>query len=268
MRRLFLAGGAGRTGGDGETRFVEADDPLQLAVAFGHERGNRVPQTRHVRAENARAGQRAQQFALKIIAPHAAQQMLAAGNLFLAHFQRGHHRGDDRHVFRARAPAAFLLAAVEQRSDGAAMRNFQKAHAARSAEFVRRAADKITVAQSFQRHLADELHGVGEKRHFVSLADRVDFAPRLNDAGLIVCGHHADEAGAFVGQFRREPVHVHHAIARDGNQFGAFPKIMFRRIVNARMFDGGNPDLVRRAERFWRNDASPCCSPRSRRSSK
>ena len=117
MRRLFLAGRAGRTGANGKTRLVETHDPLMLAVAIRHQRGNGVPQARHIRAEDGRAGQCAQQFAFKIIAPHAAQQMLAVRNLFLAHFQRGHHRGDDRDVFRSRAPAAFLFAAVEQRRD-------------------------------------------------------------------------------------------------------------------------------------------------------
>ena len=130
------------------------------------------------------------------------------------------------------------------------MRNFQKAHAARPAEFVRRAADIITVAQSFHRHFADELHGVGEERNFVSLADRMDLAPRLDDAGLVVRGHDADEAGTFVRHFHRDPVHVHHAVVRDGNHFRAFAKIIFRRIVDARMFDGGNPDFVLRAERL------------------
>ena len=94
--------------------------------------------------------------------------MLAVRNLFLAHFQRGHHRGDGRDVFRSRAQAAFLFAAEQQRRDVACVRNFQKAHAARPAEFVRRAADEIAIAQSLARHLADELHGVGEKRHFVA----------------------------------------------------------------------------------------------------
>ena len=76
-----------------------------------------------------------------------------------------------------------------------------------------------------------------------------DLAPRLDDAGLVVRGHHADEAGARVGQFSREPVQVNHAVARDGNESRAFAEIMFRRFDDAGMFDGGNPDLALRVER-------------------
>ena len=115
---------------------------------------------------------------------------------------------------------------------------------------MRRAADKITVAESLQRHFADELHCVGEERHFVSLANRVDFAPRLDDAGLVVGRHHADQAGTFVGHFGGDPIHVHHAVARDRNQFHPLAKVVFRRIMHARMFNCRNPNLFFLTERF------------------
>ena len=66
----------------------------------------------------AGAGQGVQKVARSKLSRHTPRkQVFAAGNLFLAHFQRGHHRGDDRDVFRARAPAAFLFAAEQQRRD-------------------------------------------------------------------------------------------------------------------------------------------------------
>ena len=148
-----------------------------------HKRGTFAP--RMLAPGSARSSSR-----LKIVAPHSTQQMLTARNLFLAHFQRGHHRRDDGDVFRSGAPAALLFAAEEQRRDWTAVRDFQKTHAARPAEFMRRAADVITFAESLAGHLADELHGVGEKQHFVGLADGTNFPPRLDDAGLVVCGHH------------------------------------------------------------------------------
>ena len=163
--------------------------PSAACAAFRHQRRNGVPQPRRVRADDDRAGQFVQKLPLEILAPDAAQNVFAARNLFFARFQRRQHGDDDGDVFRSGAPAAFLFAAEEQRRDVARVRHFQKAHAARSAEFVRRAAEVIAFAQSFRRHFAEPLHGVGEERHFVLLADGQHLAPRLDDAGFVVRGH-------------------------------------------------------------------------------
>ena len=75
--------------------------------------------------------------------------MLAGDEWFFAHFECGHHRVTMIATFSSSRPATtFLLAAMEQRSDNFAMGNFQKAYAARAAEFVRHFTDIITVAQS------------------------------------------------------------------------------------------------------------------------
>ena len=153
------------------------------------------------------------------------------------------------HIFRSGAPALFLFAADEQRRDVAFARGFQKANAARPAKLVRRAAEKITFAEFLRGHFAEPLHGVGEERHLVLTANGQYLAPGLDDAGLVVRGHHADESRARVGQFRRQPVQVNHAVVRDGNEFRAFAKVMFGGFVDAGMFDGGNPDLGLRVER-------------------
>ena len=50
--------------------------------------------------------------------------------------------------------------------------------------------------------------------------------------------------GTRVGQFGREPVQVHHAVAGDGNEPRALAEIMLRRFHDAGMFDGGNPDFA------------------------
>ncbi len=227
-----------------------------LAVAFGHERGNGVPQTRH--RSRRRWSRRAACAAVRAQNYRATRRAADAGCCAICFSRTSSAASIAAMIGTFSVPARRPPSCLPPWSSGVmwlAMRDFQKTHAARPAEFVRRAADVIAFAQSLDRHLADELHGVGEERHFVSLANRMDFAPRLDDAGLVVRGHHADEAGTLVGQFRREPVHVHHAVVRDGNQFRAFAEIMFRRIVDARMFDGGNPNFVLRAERLARNGA-------------
>ena len=96
--------------------------------------------------------------------------------------------------------------------------HFQEADAARAAEFVRRAAQVIAFTQSFGGHLANPLHRVAEERDFVLPANRHHLAPRLDDAGLVVRRHDADEAGTRVGEFDGEPVQINHAVVRDGNQ--------------------------------------------------
>jgi hypothetical protein len=77
-------------------------------------------------------------------------------------------------------------------------------------------------------HFAEPLHRVGEKWNFVALADGKNLAPRLDDAGLVVRGHDADEAGSRVGEFRREPVQIDYAVMRDGNKFRALAEIKLR----------------------------------------
>ena len=248
VRRLLLAGRAGRAGRNREARLVEFRQPASCA-AFGHERGNGVPQTRRIRADDDRAGQFVQKLPLKILAPHAAQDVFAARDLFFARFQRGEHRHNDRDIFRSGAAAAFLFAADQQRRDVAFVRDFQKTDAARPAEFVRRAAEKIAFAQvpwpAFCRAIARHRRRTAPG----TAADGQRLAPGLDDAGLVVRGHDADEPGPHVGEFQREPVQVNHAVVRDGNEFRAFAEIMLRRFVDARMFDGGNPDLGFRVER-------------------
>ena len=189
----------------------------------------------HNRGESAptisRAGQLVQKLPLKILAPHAAQDMFVARkSVFRALPARP---ASTTMIGTFSVPARWPRSCLPPTSSGVTwrcVRNFQKTDAARPAEFVRRAAEKIAFAQSFGRHLAEPLHGIAEERHFVLLADGQHFAPRLNDAGLVVRGHHGDESGPHVGQFDGEPVQVNHAVVRDGNEFRALAEIMFRRI--------------------------------------
>ncbi len=66
---------------------------------------------------------------------------------------------------------------------------------------------------------------------------------------LVVRGHDAYKPGAYIGEFGRQPVQVNHAVVGDGYQSGAFAEIMLCGLVDAGMFDGGNPDLALRIER-------------------
>ena len=176
--------------------------------------------------------------------------MVAFGKLFFADFKRGKHGEDDGDVFRSGALTAFLFAAEQERIDFVLVRHFEKAHAARAAEFVRRAAEVIAIAEALGWHFAEPLDGVAEERDFVGLADGEEFAPGLDDAGLVVCRHNADEAGARVGHLGGEPFHVHHAVVGDGNQLRAFAKVMLRRVVDAGMLNGADPDFGLRVERL------------------
>ena len=120
---------------------------------------------------------------------------------------------------------------------------FKKADAARPAEFVRRAAEKIAFTQSFRGHLAEPLHGIAEERHFVLLADGQHLAPRLNHAGFVVRRHHGHKSRPHIGHFDGQPVQINHPGVRDGNKFRPAVKIKLGRFHHAWMFDGGNPNL-------------------------
>ena len=161
MRGLFLAGGAGGAGADGKAGFVEAVDPALLA-ALRHERGDGVPQTRHARAHNGGPGHLADKQFLEFFLPLGAGLVVSLGELLFANFERGEHRDDDRDVFRASALAAFLLATVEQWVDAALVSRFEETHAARTAEFVRGAAEVVAIAEAFGGQFADPLNGVAK----------------------------------------------------------------------------------------------------------
>ena len=248
MRGLFFAGGARGAGGDGEPRFIEADHPLQFAVAIRHQGGNRVPQARGIDADDAGAGERAQEFAFEIIAPHAAQNVFTAGNLFFAHFQGGDESGNGRNVFGAGAASAFLFATVEKGNKLAARGDFQETDAAWAAEFMGGAADEIALTQTFRGHFTDELDGIGEEGDLVLATNGESFAPGLDHASFVVGGHARDQSGAGISEFSRQPVEVDDAITGDRNEAGTFAKVMLRGIQHAGMFNGGNPDFASRAE--------------------
>jgi hypothetical protein len=94
------------------------------------------------------------------------------------------------------------------------------------------------------------LHGVGEERHFVAWQMAKNFAPRLDDAGLVVRGHHGDEAGARVGQFGVSQSRSITPSCVTGMNLRACRNNASTNRHDARMFDGGNPDFGLGVQRF------------------
>jgi len=62
------------------------------------------------------------------------------------------------------------------------------------------------------------------------------FPPRLDHTGFVVCCHDRNQSGPLVLQFAGQPVEVHHAAARDGNEPQPRGEIVPRRFQNAGMF--------------------------------
>jgi DeoR family glycerol-3-phosphate regulon repressor len=107
------------------------------------------------------------------------------------------------------------------------------------------------------------LHGVGEERDFVGLADGEEFTPGLDDAGFVVRAHHGDNAGASVGHFGGKPFHVHHAVISIGAldaDFGPSDSYLaeaeFARMVLSR---GENRILISDSSKFGKTALIKVC---------
>ena len=74
-------------------------------------------------------------------------------------------------------------------------RDLQEAPTLRPAEFVRGGDDPVRAAEAGSGQLAKPLGGVAEKLRARAAAARGQRGPRLQDAGLIVCGHDGDGGG-------------------------------------------------------------------------
>ena len=73
-------------------------------------------------------------------------------------------------------------------------RTYKRAHALRSVNLVRRDRRQIDVVLNHvERNLADRLHRVGVEQHAALMAQRADFADRLQHANLVVGGHDRDQ---------------------------------------------------------------------------
>ncbi|MDB6064725.1 MAG: gcvH [Pedosphaera sp.] len=243
VRGLFLAAGAGGAGGNGKAKFVEFDDPALLAIGFGHQSGDGVPEAVAGMADDFHAGQSLQQRLLECFAPGESRAFLPACEGGLARPQGCEHGCDSGDILGASAASVLLRATENQRLETSARRAFQKANAFGAAKLVRATADEIALAQALRRKTAEPLRGIAEKRNVALTTELEDVVPRLQDASFIVRGHDCDQAGALLLQLLLQPIQVNHARTRNGDEAVALGEAACGGAQHTGMFDGGNPDL-------------------------
>ena len=119
------------------------------------------------------------------------------------------------HVQRARAHAALVTAAVDQRREQharIAAPHVERADALRSVHLVGGHRGQVDLQLvHVERNLADGLHGVGVEENALLLRDRADLGDRLNHADLVVGGHDRDE-DRLVGDRVAEIVEIDQAV--------------------------------------------------------
>ena len=127
-----------------------------------------------------------------------AEQTLALGvHLVQRELARLAEADDSRDIQRARAHAALVAAAVQQRLEAharVAAAHIEGAHALRAVHLVARPRHQVDVVLlDIGRHLADPLRGVGVEDRAALMAERTDLGHLADGADLVVRPHDRDE---------------------------------------------------------------------------
>ncbi len=125
--------------------------------------------------------------------------------------------------------------------EGKPVANHQRGGSRRATNLVGGDRHQIAAEQAqVHRHLAERLNGIGVNQRIV-IADKFDnLANRLDNAGLIVNEHYADQSGKSTAlQERAQLIEAHHARRIDGQPIDGHAERLDR-LDDARMLDGGN----------------------------
>ena len=99
VRGGFMSAGTGRSSGDGKTKTVQFDDRSALAIGFGHDHRNRVPDTHRLRSNDLNAWNLLQQGVFELGAPLQPRVFPLAGH---GRIHQRFPRGERRERFRYR----------------------------------------------------------------------------------------------------------------------------------------------------------------------
>ena len=192
MAGIERTGRAGRAGRAAHTRHIQAQDQALALDRLEHERRrarqavDRITGVVGVRnvVHNALYELVRQLFDIAHLLIHALDGFL----------HRRRQADAARGVLGARAQAALLAAAVNQRLERDALFDIEHAHAARAAELVRGEREHINAHRlHVDRHVADRLHRVRVELRADRMRQLCNLADRLNGADLIVRRHDGDE---------------------------------------------------------------------------
>ena len=196
MARVERTGRAGRASRTAYAHVIQHQDQTLALDRLKHER----------RCARQAVYRVASEVRIRYLVHHALDQFVRqyfdVTHLFVQTFDRFLHRGRKadaaRGVFRARAPAALLSAAINQRLERDALFHVQRAYAARAAELVRGQRKHVDAhLLHVDVHMADRLHGIRVELCADRMGERGDLLQRLDGADLVVRGHDGDKRGVL-----------------------------------------------------------------------
>ncbi len=161
----------------------------------------------------------------------------------LGRFGKAHDAG---YVFGSGSTATLMAAADQQRLEWGAPAHEHRAYSLGSVHLVGADGEQVAAeAADVKGDLARALHRIDVEESTCRAGDSSDFFNGLQDAGLIVGQHHADQAGfGPEGALNVRRIDEAAGLRRDVSRFDSEGGEALRGLQNRGMFDGGGDEVI------------------------
>ena len=245
VRRLDRAGRAGGASGTSQSFEVESDDE-RFAFDAGKLNIGSVRRALRFRGVDARLRNTIEHTAFETIAKSGDARGVGSERMTrkLGGFSESNDAGD---IFRARAEAALMMSAVNERIEARAGADIERANTFGSVEFVAGNREEIHAERiDIHGNFSGGLDRVGVKNNFVFAGDAGDFRDRLDRTEFVIGVHDGNQNG-FGANGAANIFRVNDAVLACGEIGDGDAALleMLARAVNRFVLDAGGDDMRR-----------------------